>query len=180
MKIIVSCLPAEGLRLPITLEQGWLEGTFAEFGDEISCSGPVKVSVEVRKMGTTVVINGSVSTRLILPCARCLEPADFPIEADFRYVMVPEPSRYQADMELTAEDIEYGYYANDCIDLLPLVYEQICLQLPMVVLCREDCRGICPHCGQNLNYGVCTCREEEIDVRWSQLKGLVIEKANNS
>ncbi|MCX7982528.1 MAG: DUF177 domain-containing protein [Syntrophales bacterium] len=179
MKIIVSCIPPEGLHLPVILERTWLQEAFAEFGEEVTCPRPVKVEAEIRKMGVTVVIKGSVATQLVMPCARCLDRATLDIEADFRYVMVPEPTRYKVDTELTSEDIEYGYYTNDAIDLLPLIYEQVCLQLPMVVLCHEDCRGICPRCGTNLNHKICTCPAEEIDVRWSALKKIVIEKANH-
>lgn len=177
MKILVSHIPPEGLQLPIVLEREWLQRVFSDFGEEVNCPCPVKVMAEARKMGSTVIIQGAVSTQLIMPCARCLEPAELKIEANFRYVMVPEPPGCRADAELTSEDIEYGYYTEDSIDVLPLIYEQICLQLPMVVLCREDCRGICPRCGRNLNHGVCTCREEEVDVRWQALKKVTINKA---
>ena len=176
MKITVSVIPPQGLSLPFSLDEAWLEKAFGEFGDKVTCSHPVHVFCEVRKTGSTVVIQGSVTTQLVLPCARCLEPAELNIDTEFRYVMVPQPSGYGSDVELSPEDIEYGYYAEDCIDLLPLVYEQISLQIPMVVLCREDCKGICPHCGRNLNLGPCSCREDEVDIRWSVLKNLRIEK----
>lgn len=179
MKIVVSNIPPEGLHLPIVLERGWLRSAFAEFGDEMTCPSPVKVSAEVRKTGSTVIIEGSISTCIIMPCARCLEPAKLDIGANFRYIMVPEPSKYKADTELSLEDIEYGYYKEDQIDLLPLIYEQVCLQIPMVALCRGDCRGICPRCGKNLNEEDCTCSVKEIDARWSALKNLTVGKANH-
>ncbi|HQP29583.1 MAG TPA: DUF177 domain-containing protein, partial [Syntrophales bacterium] len=62
----------------------------------------------------------------------------------------------------------------DTLDLDPIVYEQILLQIPLKILCREDCRGLCPHCGANLNDGPCRCPEEAVDGRFSALKKLKI------
>ncbi len=174
MKITVPRIPHEGLNVSFTLEREWLERCFGEFGDELVCVTPVETMCRISRMGTTVMIHGSLSTRIKVPCARCLEPADLTIKADFRYVLVPKPAGFKDDVALTADDIEYGYYTDECIDLLPILYEQVCLQLPMVVLCREECKGICPHCGQNLNLGSCYCEDRIRDERWSILKSIVV------
>jgi len=166
--------PSGGLNLTFSLEREWLERTFAEFGDELVGVTPVETACRVNKMGATVLVQGSLATKLKLPCARCLELAEIDVATDFRYVLVPQPTGFRPEVALREDEIEYGYYTDDRIDLLPLLYEQVCLQLPMVVLCREDCLGICPHCGHNRNYGPCHCEDNVRDERWSALKHVVI------
>jgi uncharacterized protein len=71
------------------------------------------------------------------------------------------------------EDLETSYYRGDQIDLKELLREQFYLALPMKPLCREDCHGLCPQCGTNLNTGTCACTPVWEDPRLAPLKGLV-------
>ncbi|HEX8637491.1 MAG TPA: DUF177 domain-containing protein, partial [Pyrinomonadaceae bacterium] len=61
---------------------------------------------------------------------------------------------------------------NNKIDVAEIVREQILLNLPEPVYCRDDCKGLCPQCGANRNLIDCKCEEKEIDPRWAALKGL--------
>jgi len=101
-----------------------------------------------------------------LECVRCLEPFDLPItlelEETFRLPGVgPKP------------DMTYAVNADGWLDLAPLLREQAWLAIPMKPLCSPDCRGLCPHCGANLNHESCTCEEEQIDPRLALLKDLL-------
>ena len=58
------------------------------------------------------------------------------------------------------------------IDVDEVVKEQILLAVPTRMLCREDCKGICPECGTDLNKGECACKKDDIDPRWAALKNL--------
>jgi uncharacterized protein len=103
-------------------------------------------------------------------CSRCLEEAELPVNVPFRYTLMPAVEDNREEVELTEEDLEYGVYDGETIDCDPLIYEQIVLQIPMKVLCRDDCRGLCPQCGANLNTGVCSCTEKAVDERLAVLK----------
>ena len=76
------------------------------------------------------------------------------------------------EREVQDEDLDTSYYRDDQIDLNELLREQFYLALPMKPLCREDCAGLCPQCGTNLNTGTCQCTTEWEDPRLAPLKGL--------
>ncbi|MDD2499121.1 MAG: DUF177 domain-containing protein, partial [Desulfitobacteriaceae bacterium] len=71
---------------------------------------------------------------------------------------------------------EIYFYEGDKIDILPQVLQTILLELPMKVLCREDCKGLCPVCGTNLNIKECRCERESIDPRLAALKNLLNDR----
>ena len=71
-----------------------------------------------------------------------------------------------------------AYYAGEIIDLVPLITEQIILQVPMKALCGETCRGLCPRCGVNLNLASCNCRNEDIDPRLAVLKNVKVKSVH--
>lgn len=75
--------------------------------------------------------------------------------------------------ELDSENLSVAYYEGDRIDLGEEVRQSIILALPMKPVCREDCLGLCSHCGRNLNKEKCGCKEEEIDERLAKLGKLL-------
>ena len=96
-----------------------------------------------------------------------------PVSASFRYTLVPaKAEESREEIELSEEDLEYGYYEGEIVDCDPLIYEQIVLQIPIKVLCTEDCRGLCPDCGTNLNLEACNCASDRVDERLAVLKKL--------
>jgi uncharacterized protein len=95
------------------------------------------------------------------------------VDADFdqRYLPASEAST-EAEREVEDDDLETSYYRDDEIDLNELLREQFYLALPMKPLCREECRGLCPQCGTNLNTGSCDCAPEWVDPRLAALKNV--------
>ncbi len=174
MRITVAKIPEEGLKYGFTRPGEW----FREFGrgrEDLPVElGPVEVSLKARRTGDTVYLEGTIETTVTADCCRCLEAARLPLAAAFAYTGVPEEERFAEERELRSEDLEVVFYTEDTLDLDPIVYEQILLQIPLKILCREDCRGLCPHCGANLNDGPCRCPEEAVDGRFSVLKKLKI------
>ena len=144
MKIIVSNIPPEGMDLQFVKNGQWLSSALSQETEPVTCSQDVQVTVHARRIGENVFLEGSITTGLDLVCCRCLEPAALPVAASFKYTLSPTPEGSSEEIELTSEDLEYGYYDEDTVDLEPLVFEQILLQIPIRVLCREDCRGLCP------------------------------------
>ena len=135
---------------------------------------PVDLAFEVNKDKDKFRLVGTVKTELELPCSRCLEPYRLPVDApfDLRFLPATEASTTEVEREVEEEDLETSYYRDDQIDLNELLREQFYLALPMKPLCREDCRGLCVHCGSNQNTGTCSCATEWVDPRLSVLKAL--------
>lgn len=176
MKIAVSNIPDEGLDLRFSKDRGWFARNLTDHPEACTCSSDIEVSCRLKRLNDHVFLDGSVTTVLELVCCRCLEPATLSIDAAFRYTLAPFPESQEREVELAGDDLECGFYREDMIDLDPLIFEQICLQIPIKALCRESCRGLCPRCGSNLNQGDCRCRNSEIDGRFEVLKNLKIGK----
>lgn len=106
-------------------------------------------------------------------CARCLEPVNTPLTGDFDLLFRPENADAEAgERAITEDETEIGYYAKSGLLLEDVVREQVLLTLPGRTLCQADCKGICPHCGQNLNEADCSCVQTVVDPRWNALAGL--------
>jgi uncharacterized protein len=103
-----------------------------------------------------------------------VEPFELPFDASFdlRYVPVVENSG-ERELEIEDEDLATAYYREGLLDLIDLLREQFQLALPMKPLCTEDCRGLCPECGTNLNRVDCGCAPKWEDPRLAPLKGLL-------
>jgi uncharacterized protein len=142
--------------------------------DEYRIVTPVDLAFEIHKDKDKFRLVGTVVTELELPCSRCLEPFRLPVAApfDLRYLPASEVSS-DGEREVGDEDLETSYYENDAIDLNGLMREQFYLALPMKPLCQDNCRGLCPQCGTNLNTGNCSCAPVWEDPRLAALKNLL-------
>ncbi|MDO4732926.1 MAG: DUF177 domain-containing protein [Bacillota bacterium] len=112
-------------------------------------------------------VEGQYHTMTELSCSRCGQLFQSPAAGEFSVCFV---SGNQVDWDGEQDLYELS---GDAADLGPVIAGEIFFSLPMQPLCREDCRGLCPHCGINLNENSCSCREEEIDPRWEKLKDLL-------
>ena len=152
---------------------------FDFFGDELVLKTEVRVVTRVRKINEKILIKGTIETQIELECSRCLEHFPYSIGEDFQVVFEPFSSDIQEEeIELEKEDLDIGFYKEGIIDLTEVVREQILLAVPMIPICKEGCKGLCPYCGQNFNECTCTCTGETIDPRWSKLQNLVSKKNN--
>ena len=135
---------------------------------------PVHLAFDIHKDKDKFRLVGNVETELELACSRCLEPYRFPLSAAFDLLLSAGVSAVfaEAEHEMDDDDLETSYYRDDQIDLNELLREQFYLALPMKPLCREDCRGLCPQCGTNLNTSTCGCAPTWDDPRLAALKGL--------
>jgi uncharacterized protein len=116
-------------------------------------------------------LRGKLSAGLELQCARCLEPVQQDVAREFELLYRPLGADAGRDeLSVTAAEAEIGYYQGDGILLEDVLREQVLLALPLKVTCREDCKGLCPHCGKNLNEERCSCNVPMEDPRWAALK----------
>ena len=145
----------------------------AQEGDAYRIVAPVHVDVDIHKDKDRFRLAGTVRTELELECGRCLEPLRIPIESTFDLRYLPESESSGEDEREVAEgDLDTSFYRNDQIDLNEVLREQFYLALPMKPLCGEECGGLCPQCGTNLNTGTCSCAPQWEDPRLAPLKGL--------
>jgi len=116
-------------------------------------------------------LRGRLSAGLELQCARCLEPVKQDVDREFELLYRPLGADAGRDeLSVTAAEAEIGYYQGDGILLEDVLREQVLLALPLKITCREDCKGLCPHCGKNLNEEQCSCNVPMEDPRWAALK----------
>ena len=92
-------------------------------------------------------------------------------------MLAPRAAADDDDGRLRTEDLEFSLYDGDQIDLAPLVAEQLILALPSRALCREDCQGLCPSCGTNLNLHQCGCAQQARDPRLAVLRPPKVERS---
>jgi uncharacterized protein len=109
-------------------------------------------------------------------CDRCVEPAIYAVENRFDLVYMPSAKDSAGgEREIDQAAVEVGFYEGSGLELNDILREVVLLALPMQMVCREDCKGICPTCGQNRNQQDCGCHPELADDRWSKLKALRAE-----
>lgn len=107
-----------------------------------------------------------------LLCARCVEPVRTPLSGNFDLIFRPQSADAESgERAITLDETEIGYYEESGLSLEDVVREQVLLSLPSRTLCKEDCKGLCPRCGQNLNVETCNCNPTP-DARWNALAGL--------
>jgi uncharacterized protein len=118
-------------------------------------------------------LNGKFSTSVETICARCLEPVVTAVGHDFDLLYRPQGADAgKEEMSVTDAEAEISYYQGDGLELVDVLREQILLALPLKMICREDCKGLCPMCGRNWNQGSCDCKAKAEDARWAALKDI--------
>ena len=136
MKIHVPKITEEGLDLTFSRDGKWLQEMLPEEKGRFTLE-QVDVTCRVRKVRDSVFIDGSLDTVIETECSLCLDKARLPVKSRFHYVFVPRRGSADEEKELTAEDMDVEYYQEETIDLDPIILEQIVLQIPMRVVCRE-------------------------------------------
>lgn len=161
----------------IFLEEIPLEGLKVEFselfdlGEEIKVTEPFTGFLHLKKVGVEVEIIGFLKGGIILECDRCLTPYVFRIEKRWSLILRPISSlNLEEERELKEEEMEVNFYENNWISFLDLLREEIFLNIPYKKLCKEDCKGICPVCGNDLNKAICQCKVYRKDSPFAILK----------
>jgi len=153
-----------------------------DFGPDVRQSGELAAAGRAQLVrehhGKHQLINdirvvGGFTTKVEFACARCLEPIARDVAKDFDLLYRPQGSDAgKEELSVTAVEAEVGYYQGEGLQLEDVLREQVLLALPLKAICRDDCRGLCPHCGKNLNLEQCDCAEPVEDPRWSALKDI--------
>ncbi|MFN7934445.1 MAG: DUF177 domain-containing protein [Bryobacteraceae bacterium] len=143
---------------------------------ELKQDGNLNAAGQAELLSSTlgeIRIHGHVRVTMETPCDRCLEPARLLIDSDFDLCYRPtEMATTGEEVELDDDEAEMGFYEGDGLELAEVLREFILLQVPIQIVCRQDCKGICPVCGGNRNSAACECRLPTADDRWAALKNL--------
>lgn len=152
-----------------------LEGTADSLGlkiEWVEFSSPVKLNLRVLRSGKNYIGEGKVETVALFECSRCLKKYSQPLKADIRFLLKEEKDQ----IILESEDRKNLAQTGNFFKLDDLVRESLILSIPLKSLCQEDCKGLCPTCGTDLNVVTCECKKEQIDPRWEKLRDLKTEK----
>ena len=177
MEFKVSELEREAIDFELELAPGAVDlGEEAEQVGGLATAGQAEVLHEhrgPRDIVADIRLKGHLAGNFQVPCARCVEPVGIPLEADFDLIFRPVAADSgAAERAITAPETEIGYYLEDSLLLEDVLREQVLLSLPVRTLCKPDCKGLCPRCGENRNSTACTCEEGPADPRWEALSGL--------
>ena len=146
-------------------------GELSPFADSIARVESARIELAIQRSADEFFCQGQVEARVVLECARCLVRFGKELSGPTDFVACSEEdmAKYSG-----GDSEEYVPFAgNDLsVDLVEPVQQALMLALPMMPLCTEDCHGLCPMCGVNLNEKTCDCENETIDPRWDGLKGL--------
>jgi uncharacterized protein len=152
-----------------------------DFGPDFRQIGPLhtkgRAEVIVEHRGhkenvDDIRVVGGLDATLEANCARCLETAQYPVNRAFDLLYRPlGVDRRAEEVAISEADTEIGYYEGDGLLLEDVLREQVLLATPVKLVCREDCKGLCPQCGSNLNNETCNCQQPG-DPRWAALSEL--------
>jgi uncharacterized protein len=143
-----------------------------ELGRDATQTEDLEAEGSAELVGADIRLQGHLETGITVSCARCLEPIRVPVALDFDLFYQPvQTIAREGEEEVSGADLEIGFYHGNGLMLEDALKEQILLALPMKNLCRADCKGLCPQCGQNLNTKQCGC-PAATDERWAPLANL--------
>ncbi len=173
MRIDLQKVPARGQ----AIDRSFSVAALAFETDEFRLTGPVRLVGWLDRLDADGFrLRGRLEAALELCCVRCLEPWSLGVSESLDLTYLPQsanvPPEDGEERALEDEDMNVGFYQDDELDLRLVIWEQLNLAIPMKPLCREDCRGLCPHCGANRNVEPCECAPE-IDPRLAGLKALL-------
>lgn len=133
---------------------------------------PVRFSGQVMPIEGGFSLDGLLGYDGRLECSRCLAAYPFRSQEAFSLVLYPHEKGQDPERELGRDELDVFFYDDPEVPVAPMVEERIQMAVPMKPLCREDCRGLCPACGADLNQGDCACNAKTIDPRWEALQKL--------
>jgi uncharacterized protein len=166
---------------PIDFQEEFLPGVI-DLGADVRQLTPLKASGRAqlveehhgkRNVIKDIRLQGELATNLELPCARCLDPVVQNVVCPFELLYRPQGTDAgREELSITATEAEVGYYRGEGILLEDALREQVLLAVPLKVVCRDECKGLCPTCGRNQNIEPCSCAPPLGDPRWSALKDI--------
>ena len=167
-------------RVPGSFAEHEIDMTFHDV-EGMTLTAPVRGKMIVSSTGRVLLLEGAVDTEVELLCYRCGITYRQPVHAEFQedFVLQPMQAHGQGPRVNEEEEMpETRLFFEGTLDLNldELLRQSIFVALPLKPLCRDDCQGLCPHCGQRLSEGPCACQPENINPRMAVLQRLLEER----
>ncbi|MFY2557261.1 YceD family protein [Corallococcus terminator] len=196
MLVKVEQIHEAGLKLdePISPEllSAALEGTASGLDTGFRATQASQLKATLRRVSGGVLLNGNFTVHVTSPCKRCLKDVELAQPVVFSLNLVPESmvrgDDFKDDDEKSMEKkerqqgetggsfeidgVDQEVFNGKTIDLDPIVREQLLLALPMNLVCKDDCKGLCSQCGTNFNEAQCQCDTKQVDPRLASLKNI--------
>ena len=146
--------------------------------ERVTLCGVAEVRGKIKRSGREAVVDGHVDACVQVDCDRCLKAIQLPVSSDFSLEYITGGDYEESQVaELTEDLMAVAVFDGETIDLDEIVKEQLLLAVPTRALCKSDCLGICPQCGNDRNADECGCEQKELDPRWSALRDLMNGKS---
>jgi len=139
---------------------------------------PIRYRLVVKKFENGARVEGSLGCSLSSKCSRCLDEFTYPVQAEIDVELARKAPIEGTEIELTGDEMDVYYFEGDEIDLDPLLYEEVLLNIPIQPLCKEDCRGLCDVCGINRNVEECHCGEVTNTLLAEKLKTFLMHQGD--
>lgn len=160
------------------------EPPYEEIASGLRCVERVTGSAAFSNTGRAIVVRGSFRTRVELECGRCLRPFELDVESPIEEALVmaglPPELADEEETEEVPEEEQDPLFVDSIFDLEEYLRQSIVIAVPIKPLCSEECKGLCPHCGKNLNDGECGCPSDEGASPFSALASLLEQDDNKS
>ena len=175
MKIRVCNIPEDGRDYDATVAKDpWFAQIIRDtYGDRFPDKGQAAFHVTLLRSCDNVQANGQVTMGLKPVCDRCAETFERDVCVPLHLILAPScAKRSDKDPENDLDDIDFAFYKDEEIDFADLTRELLVLSIPIRELCSEECKGLCPRCGINLNRETCACKSKLDDPQFAVLKKL--------
>jgi uncharacterized protein len=130
--------------------------------------------VNLTSISRSILVRGTLHTEIVVTCSRCLNLFSYPLTLTIEEEYFPTIDVVSGiPLPLLDGPGCFTIDAHHILDLTEAIQQYVIMLIPMKPLCHEDCSGLCPTCGHNLNEGLCGCPPQEIDDRWAELKKLM-------
>ncbi|MGE4553269.1 MAG: DUF177 domain-containing protein [Desulfovibrionaceae bacterium] len=163
--IAIAELPADGREFSFPERELWA-GAWSALRLPGRVGEHLSAELRLTPQGRGVLVTGRLTGSVVMPCDRCCE--DCPVPVDVSVDRFEEPSGDDDLEESLLREVE----GELRLDAAGLLWEELMLALPVKPLCHETCKGLCPHCGVNLNQADCGCREESGDPRMAVFRNI--------
>ena len=165
MKVdLSSVIKVTGAEVKLSSTVGFGDAEF--LGETYRFIEPLKVEGRVYNNGQSLTLEAEVSGRMITECARCLDEVEADVEFSVHELLSQREEGAEEDEDIILFD---GYE----IELDDIIADHFLMNISGRYLCSDDCKGLCPACGENLNHGECDCDNEYIDPRWQALADIM-------
>jgi uncharacterized protein len=180
MKLHVPSIPENGKRIELHPGLAWVRDILSgRLGEICDPKSGLTGEIGVLRTHVNVTLQGQVHFNIKPVCDRCGKRFEREMNLSFHRYLTPyfgnpdeKREAGEEEVELSEEDLNFSFYHQDEIDLSEILAEEVFLSLPMGFLCRPDCKGLCPRCGADLNWGACGCEKIKEDSPFKVLKSL--------